>query len=178
MIKTPICRPAVSGPIPGQSLPIRRGHGPWRRPTYPGAPYSNEYLHNIKVVDQGVQAVTKLVEDFYGDDKTRSFRSNSGSVFADSKRSWTLEKTHVSRCVASTVKSSYSTRADTLGAGAVLIFCRCSRRAPCPVGSMRKCSGIQSQQVEEEHQFVVPQFPVQFRVSLCRFEEVMELGQS
>ncbi|KAJ5498356.1 GPI ethanolamine phosphate transferase 1 [Penicillium expansum] len=33
-------------------------------------PYSNEYLHNIKVVDQGVQAVTKLVEDFYGDDKT------------------------------------------------------------------------------------------------------------
>lgn len=33
-------------------------------------PYSKEYLHNIKVVDQGVQAVTKLVEDFYGDDKT------------------------------------------------------------------------------------------------------------
>lgn len=33
-------------------------------------PYSNEYLHNIKVVDQGVQAVAKLVEDFYGDDKT------------------------------------------------------------------------------------------------------------
>ncbi|CAG8908549.1 unnamed protein product [Penicillium egyptiacum] len=33
-------------------------------------PYSNEYLHNIKVVDQGVQAVTRLVEDFYGDDKT------------------------------------------------------------------------------------------------------------
>lgn len=33
-------------------------------------PYSNEYLHNIKVVDRGVQAVAKLVEDFYGDDKT------------------------------------------------------------------------------------------------------------
>ncbi|CAI7601560.1 hypothetical protein PCG10_008692 [Penicillium crustosum] len=33
-------------------------------------PYSNEYLHNIKVVDEGVQAVAKLVEDFYGDDKT------------------------------------------------------------------------------------------------------------
>lgn len=33
-------------------------------------PYSKEYLHNIKVVDQGVQAVTKLVEDFYADDKT------------------------------------------------------------------------------------------------------------
>ncbi|EKV15930.1 GPI ethanolamine phosphate transferase 1 [Penicillium digitatum PHI26] len=33
-------------------------------------PYSNEYLHNIKVVDRGVQAVAKLVEDFYGDDET------------------------------------------------------------------------------------------------------------
>ncbi|KAJ5090560.1 GPI ethanolamine phosphate transferase 1 [Penicillium argentinense] len=33
-------------------------------------PYSKEYLHNIKVVDHGVQAVTKLVEDFYGDGKT------------------------------------------------------------------------------------------------------------
>jgi phosphatidylinositol glycan class N len=33
-------------------------------------PYSKEYLHNIKIVDQGVQSVTKLVEDFYGDDKT------------------------------------------------------------------------------------------------------------
>ncbi|KAJ5580003.1 GPI ethanolamine phosphate transferase 1 [Penicillium hispanicum] len=33
-------------------------------------PYSNEYLHNIKVVDQGVQAVAKLIEDFYADDKT------------------------------------------------------------------------------------------------------------
>ncbi|KAJ6106965.1 GPI ethanolamine phosphate transferase 1 [Penicillium capsulatum] len=33
-------------------------------------PYSKEYLHNIKVVDRGVQAVTKLVEDFYSDDKT------------------------------------------------------------------------------------------------------------
>ncbi|KAJ5788043.1 GPI ethanolamine phosphate transferase 1 [Penicillium paradoxum] len=33
-------------------------------------PYSNEYLHNIQVVDRGVQAVTKLMDDFYGDDKT------------------------------------------------------------------------------------------------------------
>ncbi|KAJ6083846.1 hypothetical protein N7467_007981 [Penicillium canescens] len=33
-------------------------------------PYSREYLHNIKIVDQGVQSITKLVEDFYGDDKT------------------------------------------------------------------------------------------------------------
>jgi phosphatidylinositol glycan class N len=33
-------------------------------------PYSKEYLHNIKIVDQGVQSVTKLLEDFYGDDKT------------------------------------------------------------------------------------------------------------
>jgi phosphatidylinositol glycan class N len=33
-------------------------------------PYSKEYLHNIKVVDQGVQDITKLIEDFYNDDKT------------------------------------------------------------------------------------------------------------
>jgi GPI ethanolamine phosphate transferase 1 len=33
-------------------------------------PYSKEYLHNIKVVDQGVQEVTKLIEEFYNDDKT------------------------------------------------------------------------------------------------------------
>lgn len=33
-------------------------------------PYSKEYLHNIKVVDQGVKQITKLVEDFYGDGKT------------------------------------------------------------------------------------------------------------
>ena len=33
-------------------------------------PYSKEYLHNIKVVDKGVQETTKLIEDFYGDDKT------------------------------------------------------------------------------------------------------------
>jgi GPI ethanolamine phosphate transferase 1 len=33
-------------------------------------PYSKEYLHNIKVVDQGVQEITKLIEDFYNDDKT------------------------------------------------------------------------------------------------------------
>lgn len=33
-------------------------------------PYSNEYLHNIKVVDQGVRDMTKLIEDFYGDGKT------------------------------------------------------------------------------------------------------------
>ena len=33
-------------------------------------PYSREYLHNIKVVDKGVQEITKLIDDFYGDDKT------------------------------------------------------------------------------------------------------------
>lgn len=33
-------------------------------------PYSKEYLHNIKVVDQGVQEITKLIENFYNDDKT------------------------------------------------------------------------------------------------------------
>jgi GPI ethanolamine phosphate transferase 1 len=31
-------------------------------------PYSKEYLHNIKVVDQGVEEITKLMEEFYGDD--------------------------------------------------------------------------------------------------------------
>ncbi|KAI4274124.1 MAG: hypothetical protein LQ337_004177 [Flavoplaca oasis] len=33
-------------------------------------PYSKEYLHNIKIVDQGVREITKLVDDFYGDGKT------------------------------------------------------------------------------------------------------------
>lgn len=33
-------------------------------------PYSKEYLHNIKIVDQGVQEITKLIEAFYGDGKT------------------------------------------------------------------------------------------------------------
>ncbi|KAI4094661.1 MAG: hypothetical protein LQ344_002132 [Seirophora lacunosa] len=33
-------------------------------------PYSKEYLHNIKIVDQGVKDITKLIEDFYGDGKT------------------------------------------------------------------------------------------------------------
>lgn len=33
-------------------------------------PYSKEYLHNIKIVDQGVQEITELIEDFYGDGKT------------------------------------------------------------------------------------------------------------
>ena len=33
-------------------------------------PYSKEYLHNIKVVDRGVQKIAKLIEDFFGDDKT------------------------------------------------------------------------------------------------------------
>lgn len=33
-------------------------------------PYSNEYLHNIKVVDRGVKEMTRLIEDFYGDGKT------------------------------------------------------------------------------------------------------------
>lgn len=33
-------------------------------------PYSREYLHNIKIVDQGVQEISQLIEDFYGDDQT------------------------------------------------------------------------------------------------------------
>ncbi|PWY64055.1 GPI-anchor [Aspergillus heteromorphus CBS 117.55] len=33
-------------------------------------PYSKEYLRNIKLVDKGVQEITKLVEEFYGDDET------------------------------------------------------------------------------------------------------------
>ncbi|KAL2172034.1 hypothetical protein VTG60DRAFT_771 [Thermothelomyces hinnuleus] len=33
-------------------------------------PYSKEYLHNIKVVDKGVQEVAELMKDFYGDDRT------------------------------------------------------------------------------------------------------------
>jgi phosphatidylinositol glycan class N len=33
-------------------------------------PYSKEYLNNIKVVDEGVQEITKLIEDFYNDGKT------------------------------------------------------------------------------------------------------------
>ncbi|QDS69199.1 Glycosyl phosphatidyl inositol anchor synthesis [Venturia effusa] len=33
-------------------------------------PYSKEYLHNIKVVDQGVQEITELIDTFYDDGKT------------------------------------------------------------------------------------------------------------
>ncbi|KAF2275653.1 PigN-domain-containing protein [Westerdykella ornata] len=33
-------------------------------------PYSKQYLHNIKIVDQGVKEITELIEDFYGDGKT------------------------------------------------------------------------------------------------------------
>ncbi|EFQ27563.1 phosphatidylinositolglycan class N [Colletotrichum graminicola] len=33
-------------------------------------PYSKEYLNNIKVVDQGVQEITALIEKFYADDRT------------------------------------------------------------------------------------------------------------
>lgn len=33
-------------------------------------PYSKEYLHNIKIVDQGVERIAKLIEKFYGDGKT------------------------------------------------------------------------------------------------------------
>jgi len=33
-------------------------------------PYSNEYLHNIKIVDQGVKEMTRIVDEFYGDGKT------------------------------------------------------------------------------------------------------------
>ncbi|KIW66603.1 hypothetical protein PV04_05921 [Phialophora macrospora] len=33
-------------------------------------PYSKEYLHNIKVVDHGVQEITTLIDEFYGDSET------------------------------------------------------------------------------------------------------------
>ncbi|KAI9774780.1 MAG: Glycosyl phosphatidyl inositol anchor synthesis [Candelina submexicana] len=33
-------------------------------------PYSPEYLYNIKIVDQGVQEITHLIEEFYDDGKT------------------------------------------------------------------------------------------------------------
>lgn len=33
-------------------------------------PYSAEYLHNLKVVDQGVKEITQIIEDFYADDRT------------------------------------------------------------------------------------------------------------
>jgi phosphatidylinositol glycan class N len=33
-------------------------------------PYSKEYLHNIKVVDEGIKEITKIVDDFYNDGKT------------------------------------------------------------------------------------------------------------
>lgn len=33
-------------------------------------PYSQEYLHNIKVVDQGVREITEMIDKFYNDDRT------------------------------------------------------------------------------------------------------------
>ncbi|KAJ9154864.1 GPI ethanolamine phosphate transferase 1 [Pleurostoma richardsiae] len=33
-------------------------------------PYSKEYLHNIKVVDEGVKEITELIQKFYADDRT------------------------------------------------------------------------------------------------------------
>ncbi|KAF1941218.1 PigN-domain-containing protein [Clathrospora elynae] len=33
-------------------------------------PYSWQYLHNIQIVDRGVQEITQLIEEFYDDDKT------------------------------------------------------------------------------------------------------------
>ncbi|KAM5348499.1 hypothetical protein ACJ41O_008323 [Fusarium nematophilum] len=33
-------------------------------------PYSKEYLHNIKVVDQGVKEMVELIQNFYADDRT------------------------------------------------------------------------------------------------------------
>lgn len=33
-------------------------------------PYSKEYLHNIKIVDEGVREITELINNFYGDDDT------------------------------------------------------------------------------------------------------------
>lgn len=33
-------------------------------------PYSEEYLHNIQIVDQGVKEMTELIDKFYNDDRT------------------------------------------------------------------------------------------------------------
>lgn len=33
-------------------------------------PYSWQYLHNIQIVDRGVQEITKIIEEFYDDDQT------------------------------------------------------------------------------------------------------------
>lgn len=33
-------------------------------------PYSWQYLHNIQIVDRGVQEITKIIDDFYDDGKT------------------------------------------------------------------------------------------------------------
>lgn len=33
-------------------------------------PFSWQYLHNIQIVDRGVQQITKLIDDFYADDQT------------------------------------------------------------------------------------------------------------
>ncbi|OBT56726.1 hypothetical protein VE04_03906, partial [Pseudogymnoascus sp. 24MN13] len=33
-------------------------------------PHSKEYLHNLQVVDKGVEEITTLIEEFYADDKT------------------------------------------------------------------------------------------------------------
>lgn len=33
-------------------------------------PYSDEYLHNIQVVDQGVKEITEMIDKFYNDDRT------------------------------------------------------------------------------------------------------------
>lgn len=33
-------------------------------------PYSNEYLYNIKVVDQGVKEISELINNFYNDERT------------------------------------------------------------------------------------------------------------
>jgi phosphatidylinositol glycan class N len=33
-------------------------------------PFSWQYLHNIQIVDRGVQEITKLIEEFYDDDQT------------------------------------------------------------------------------------------------------------
>ncbi|ESZ95716.1 phosphatidylinositolglycan class N [Sclerotinia borealis F-4128] len=33
-------------------------------------PYSKEYLYNLKIVDEGIREITKIIEDFYDDNKT------------------------------------------------------------------------------------------------------------
>ena len=64
-------------------------------------PFSWQYLHNIQIVDRGVKEITRLVEEFYDDDKTAFVLAASNSPF-------TRSNTHSSNIQASFEKSSKS----------------------------------------------------------------------